>query len=256
MSKIRLLAVLCSLAFSCFAQLNRGTITGSVTDTSGAGIPQVQVVVQSTATNTKFETVTSEVGQYTVPGLPPGPYQITFQVANFKKLLRTGLDLSVSQVLRVDASLEVGAVTQSVEVSVAAVRVQTDSPEVGTVLPSGDLMNLPLTITGGGSGTRSPEDFAYKLSPGVAGNGWVAHINGSTEASKEVLLDGATVTTERAGAFSESSVSPEAIQEFKVQTSGMSAEYGRTQAGVFNFVMKSGANEIHGSGFWVCAGNG
>ncbi|HOQ48092.1 MAG TPA: TonB-dependent receptor, partial [Bryobacteraceae bacterium] len=99
------------------------------------------------------------------------------------------------------------------------------------------------------SDVRNPENFAYKLSPGVAGGSWEGHINGSTSFSKEVLLDGATVTTERAGNFSESSVSPEAIQEFKVQTSGMSAEYGRTQAGIFNFVMKSGTNDLHGSGY-------
>jgi len=144
MSTRRLGAILLLMALSCFAQLNRGTITGTVTDTTGALIPQVRVIVTNTATNVNFETTTTEAGQYTVPSLPPGPYQVAFEVANFKRLVRTGLELNVAQVLRVDVSLEVGEVTQSVEVSAALPRVQTDSPEVGTVLPSGDLLDLPL----------------------------------------------------------------------------------------------------------------
>ncbi|MCP5113041.1 MAG: hypothetical protein GY953_19610, partial [bacterium] len=102
---------------------------------------------------------------------------------------------------------------------------------------------MPLSIGGG----RTTEFFAYKLTPGVSGNTWKSHIVGSTAFSKESLLDGASVTTIRAGHYGESAVSLEALEEFKIQTSGLSAEYGRTQAGVFNYVMKSGANKPHGS---------
>src|SRR5207244_7912881 len=118
-------------------------------------------------------------------------------------------------------------------------------PEVGTSLINKELVNLPL----GFGGARLAENFAYKISPGVAGNSWTSNINGSTSFSKETLLDGATVTTYLSGHFGESSVSVEALQEFKVQTAGMSAEYGRTQTGVFNYVMKSGANNLHGSAY-------
>jgi hypothetical protein len=246
---MRTLGVLCAVAalsaVSTFAQLNRGAINGTTTDPSGALIPQVHVVVQNMATNARYETTTTEAGQYSFPNLPPGEYQLTFQAPNFKRSVRSGIPLRVGEVLRVDMLMDVGTVTESVQVSAEIPRVQTDSAEVGTTFKGDDLMNLPLSI----AGARHPEAFAYKLAPGVSGSNWVTHINGSREASKEVLLDGATVTTERAGSFSESAVSPEAIQEFRVQTSGMSAEYGRTQVGVFNFVMKSGANQIHGSAY-------
>jgi len=148
-------------------------------------------------------------------------------------------------VARVDATLEVGAVTELVQITAQAEKLQTETPEVGTSLRNRELIDLPLSF----GGARLAENFAYKVSPGVSGNSWTSNINGSSNYSKETLLDGATVTTYLSGHFGESSVSVEAIQEFKIQTSGMSAEFGRTQAGVFNYVMKSGANQIHGSVF-------
>jgi len=201
--------------------------------------------VQNTGTNVRYETQTTEAGTYTVPNLPPGGYLVTFKAASFKTLLRSGLSLDVDQVLRVDVALEVGAVTESVEVTAPVPRIQTDSAEVGTTLPSTDFRDLPLSI----SDVRFPENFAYQISPGYSGGNWTSHINGSVEYTKEVVLDGATVTTERAGSFAESSVSPEAIEEFRTESSGQSAATGRAAEGVFNFVMKSGTNQIHGSSY-------
>jgi hypothetical protein len=227
------------------AQMNRGTITGTVSDASGGAVPVAKVTIRNTATNAVTRTETSSAGQFTIPGLPNGPYEVSVEAQGFKKYVAANLDLRAADVLRVDAVLEVGAVQQTVEVSATATRVSTDAPQVATSLTSASITDLPLSF----SGARSPENFAYKLSPGVAGGTWEGHINGSTTASKEVLLDGASVSTYRAGHFGESSVSQEAVEEFKVQTSGMSAEFGRMQAGVFNFVMKSGANQLHGSGY-------
>jgi hypothetical protein len=129
--------------------------------------------------------------------------------------------VGIADVVRVDVSLEVGAVAESIEVTAAVARVQTDSAEVGTSLSNKSLLDLPLTFSGG----RVAEAFAFAVTPGVTGNSWTAQVNGSTSQSKETLLEGATVTTERAGHFGESSVSVEALQEFRVQTSGISAEY-------------------------------
>ena len=245
MSKLRQAAVLILFAFSCFAQLNTGTITGTVTDTSGASVPRVQVVVQNTATNVKYETQTTDAGDYTVPNLPPGPYQITFQAPAFKKLIRSGFSVQVSQVVRVDVALEVGAVTESIQVSAPLPRVQTDSPQVGTSLSQTDLRDLPMTV----SDVRNPENFAYLLSPGAEGGVWTSHINGSAEYTKETLLDGASVTTERAGDYSQSAISPDALEEMRSETSGQSANVGRSAEGVFNYAMKSGTNQIHGSAY-------
>ncbi len=227
------------------AQTSRGSLTGTVTDSSGAAIPEALVSVVMGATGAKYETRTNQLGLYTVGSLPSGTYDITFEAAGFKKSLRRGVAVGVADVIRVDASLEVGAVAESIEVTAAIPRVQTDSAEVGTSLSNASLLDLPLSFSGG----RVAEAFAFAVTPGVTGSSWMAQINGSTSQSKETLLDGATVTTERAGHFGESSVSVEALQEFRVQTSGISAEYGRVQMGVFNYVMKSGANQVHGTAY-------
>ena len=228
-----------------FCQLDRGTLTGAVTDPSAGAIPAAQVTVRNTATNATYKTETTASGQYVMPNLPIGSYEVTVEVKGFRKFVRTGIDLRATDVVRVDARMEVGSVVETVEVTAQTLRIQTDSPQVGTSLTNTSIVDLPLSF----AGARSPEAFAYRLTPGVTGSSWTSHINGSTTASKEVLLDGASVTTNRGGHFGESSVSLEAVQEFKIQTSGMSAEFGRMQAGVFNFIMKSGSNRLHGSAY-------
>jgi len=240
--------VRCSFAIfftiaALYAQLNRGTLTGVVTDTSAASVPGVTVRIVNSATGAAYNTRTNDQGQYSMPNLPPGEYQITFESPSFKKLVRSGVTLSVTEVLRVDATLDVGAVTESIQVTGELPHLQTDSAEVGTGMSNKALVDLPLSF----AGARVADTFAFKIAAGVTGNSWTSHINGSTTASKETLLDGASVTTNRAGHFGESSVSVEALEEFKVQTSGVSAEFGRAQAGVFNYVMKSGGNQAHGS---------
>jgi hypothetical protein len=228
-----------------FGQLNRGTISGTVTDSSGAAIPGAQVTIRNTGTNSTSITETTAAGQYNLPNLAVGTYEAAIESQGFRKFLRSNIDLRATEVVRIDAVLEIGSLVETVEVTVELPRIQTDSPQTGTSLTNQSIIDLPLSF----SGARSPEAFAYRLTPGVTGGSWTSHVNGSTTASKEVLLDGASVTTNRGGAFGESSVSLEAVQEFKIQTSGMSAEFGRMQAGVFNFIMKSGTNEIHGSAY-------
>jgi hypothetical protein len=226
------------------AQVNRATISGTVTDQSAAAIPAVTVTV--TGESGIVQTVvTNEAGQYTVPSVPVGTYAVKFEIVGFKKYVREKLTLEVSQTLRVDAQLEVGQLNEMVSVAGTPQLIQRETPDVGTTVNRDYLMALPLSMGGG----RYPETFAYKLSAGVEGGTWTSRINGSPAFSKEVLLEGASVTTYLSGHFGESSVSMEALQEFKIQTSGLSAEYGRTAGGVFNFVMRSGQNQPHGSGF-------
>ena len=239
----KFLATLLLAAVPLMSQLNRGALTGTVTDASGAVIPQVKITIKNTATQATYETVCNDSGQYNMPNLPPGPYQVVGEAPNFKRLVRSGVTLGATQVLRVDLALEIGAVAESVSVTAEAPRLQTEVPEVGTSLSNKQLVDLPLSF----SGARMVESFTYKITPGVSGGIWTSHINGSAAFSKDVLLDGASTTTYLAGDFSASSVSVESIAEFKVQTSGMSAEFGRSQAGIFNFVMKSGSNDVHGS---------
>jgi hypothetical protein len=232
-------------AAALLAQLNRGSITGVLTDPTGAVIPGAKISIKNMATGAVYEIESNAAGQYTMPNLPTGPYQITFEAPSFKKLVRDGVTLSATEVLRVDATLEVGSVSESVQVTAEVPRLQTETPEVAGTLSNRQLIDLPL----GFGGARLAENFAYKVIPGVSGGSWTSYIHGSTAFSKESLLDGATVTTYLSGHFGESSVSVEALEEFKIQTSGMSAEFGRTQAGIFNYVMRSGANTLHGSAY-------
>ena len=105
--------------------------------------------------------------------------------------------------------------------------------------------SLPLNITSG----RSIENFAYAIVPGVEGNNWASNIVGGAPFSKEVVLDGTSATIQIQGHITESSPPMEAVQEFKVDTSGMPAEYGRTGGGIFNFSLRSGTNALHGSAY-------
>lgn len=242
---LRLLSLFVLTGVLLIAQLNRATITGNVTDPGGAAIPNAKVIARNSGTNSVLDTTTNGEGQYSFPNLPTGIYQITVEAPSFKRAERKEVELNVREVLRVDLQMQLGSVTETVEVSGEVPRLQTDSPEVGTSLSSTQMKDLPLSIAGG----RSVENFAYAITPGVSGNTWTSNINGSTSFSKETLLDGASVTTYLSGHFGESSVSLESLQEMRVQTSGISAEYGRAQAGVFNYVMKSGTNEMHGSAY-------
>ncbi len=231
------------LGLNGIAQMDRGAFVGTVTDPTGAAIPDAKVSVIETRTNVTTETASNEVGQWRVPNLPIGDYEVRIEAQGFKSFVRANLRLSVTNVTRVNTTLEVGAMTESVTVTAEVPLLQTETPEVGTLMSTRQVVDLPLGFSGG----RYAENFAYRLTPGVGGDNWTSRINGAPAFSKEVVLDGGSGTIYIAGHFGESSPSMEAIAEFKVQTSGMSAEFARTAGGVFNFVMKSGTNNFHGS---------
>ncbi len=235
--------LLLGLVFPILAQQDRATVTGTVTDPSGSVIPNVTIAIQNIDTNATYSSKTNDVGQYRVPNLPIGNYKATFEASGFKKFLREGLILQVNQTARLDVTMEVGQTVETVEVKAEIPMLTTESPDVGTLLDNKKVLDLPLSFAGG----RDNEVFAYKLTPGVEGNSWTSSINGSPNFSKEVTLDGASVVVYIGGHYGEQNVSLEAVEEFKVQTSGLSAEFGRTGGGVFNFVMKSGTNSAHGS---------
>ncbi len=240
----RCLPLLALAAVPVSAQTARGTITGTVTDTTGSIIPGVQVIITHTGTMIDSTTETTTSGQYTMPALSFGTYDITFSSEGFKTLVQRGVAVSATEVRRVDAQLEIGAITESIDVTAEIARLATDQPEVATTLESRNMLEMPFAIAGGG---RTAENLVYKIVPGVSGSSWRNFIVGSTAFSKETLLDGASASMNRAGHFGEMSLSMEAIGEFKIQTSGVSAEYGRSQGAVFNYIMKSGTNDIHGS---------
>ena len=241
---ITLLSTILLLACcAAYAQQDRGAFAGVVTDPSGAAIPNAKVSIISMETNARYDITTNDLGQYRMPNLPIGLYRIQFEAQGFKTTIRDNLRLSVTDVVAINASLEVGSTTESLTVTAEIPLLQTETPEVGTLMDNRKVIDLPLGFSGG----RYAENFAYKLTPGVGGNNWESRINGAPAFSKEVVLDGASATIYISGHMGESSPSMEALEEFKVQTSGMSSEYSRTAGGVFNFVMRSGSNQYHGS---------
>lgn len=243
---LRMTLLAAGAAVSAWGQLNRGTLTGLVTDVTGSVIPGVRVEITATATGAVYRTVTTGSGQYAMPNLPPGAYSAAFESEGFKRLLRTGLQLESTQVLRIDVTLEVGLVTESVSVSAEAPRIQTETPEVATTMPGRDLLSMPFAAPS--DTARVPDELLPKIMPGWHG-GYRTRINGTGAFTKDTLLDGASVSTFLAGHFTETSVSMESLGEVKVQTSGVSAEFGRAIGGVVNYTMKSGVNELHGSAY-------
>lgn len=229
-----------------YGQADRGSITGQVTDKSGAVMPGVKVTALNVETGVKSEATTNEVGLYSLVNVPIGSYKISFEKEGFKLVERSGVAINVAQKLRVDESMEPGNIQETIEVTAEAQLLNTENTIVGTTLQSKVITDLPLSFSGG----RAVENFAYAITPSVEGNSWTAYIAGGAAFTKEVLIDGISATSQITGHILESSPTMESIQEFKVQTSGMAAEYGHTSGGLFNFSMKSGTNDLHGSAYY------
>jgi len=140
---------LCLGAGVCLAQGDRGTLTGLVTDNSNAVVPSVTIAVTNTDNNSIYKAATTAAGAYTAPNLPIGNYKIEFLAPGFKKLERTNIQLTQGQVLRLDVTLEVGSVTETVEVTAVASGIETDTPRVSTNMPNQTLRDLPVSMNGG-----------------------------------------------------------------------------------------------------------
>lgn len=228
-----------------WSQSDLATINGQVKDASGAVVPGVQVTVTNTGTNEVRVLSTSDTGLYSVPDLPVGTYRLSFAKAGFKTFERRGLILAVSQVAEINVVLAMGAVSEVVEVTSAPPVLQTEDSTVSSNLNNQAVSELPLNV----SGSRNLSNFMFAYVPGVEGSDYSSHIDGSMALSKEVMIDGTSAVSQLGGYISESQPPMEAVQEFEVDTAGISADAGRTGGGVFRYEMKSGTNTIHGSLF-------
>jgi hypothetical protein len=228
---------------TAWAQSDRGTITGVVKDPSGAVLPGVSVEAVHVATNVPKATTTNDVGLYSLPNLPLGTYAVTFTLQGFAPLRRQGITVGLAETITLDSTLEVGGLQDTVTVTNDAPLLSASTAQVGTAMKNSVVTSLPLTVSGG----RSLENFAYALTPSVEGDNWTSRIAGGLPFSKEVVLDGTSAVIQIGGHIGESEPAVESVEEFKVMTSGIAAEYGRTGGGVFNFSLKSGTNSIRGS---------
>lgn len=228
-------------------QSDHATITGTVTDTSGAVLPEVQVTATNLGTAIRYKAVSNDLGFYSLLNLPVGSYAVQFDKQGFKALRRTGLILLAGHTDKLDASLEVGSVSETVTVSGTPVlEMQT---EVGTNINSQVMTDLPLTANGG----RDITTFAFAIAPNVSGSGWSSHIAGSQAFTKSVTIDGTSTDSGIVGQVGESQPSMEAIGESQINTVGLRAEDGRSGGGSFMFTMKSGTNRWHGSVLGILA---
>jgi hypothetical protein len=228
------------------------TVRGTAKDASGSAIPHASVTITNTDRGTNQTTVTDGDGRFVVSALQPGDYVLTVESAGFKKFSSGKFTLAVQQQATFDARLDVGELSENVEVSASAVRVNTTIANLGQVIDNKTIVSLPNL-------GRNPMAFTY-LTPGVVGSGGRAGdsntnfvANGSRNSTSDVLLDGVTVVTvEQNSGVTDLKYSPavDAVQEFKVQTNFFSAEFGQTGGAVVNMITKSGTNRFDGTGYY------
>src|SRR5262249_20482415 len=150
------LAMLALCAVSIWAQTDRSTITGTITDPAGAVVGGVLIEAKNIETDAVYRTLSTPTGNYNLSQIPTGRYELSATVSGFKKYVRTGITVPVAQTLRIDIALEVGATTESITVQAEAPLLKTESGEVSHNIPTERLNNLPLLPTGGGLGIRNP----------------------------------------------------------------------------------------------------
>jgi hypothetical protein len=245
-----LLVLLSSVSATGFllAQTPTGQVSGTISDSSSASIPGAVIRVVHIAKGIERLTTSNQAGAYAVPALEPGTYKVLIEKEGFRTATRDGIELNVNSNLRLDFTLELGSVTEAVLVQASAPLLQTSDASLGAVVENKKIVDLPLN-------GRNPFGLIY-LVPGAVqyqqqnlpGNNIPLSnfsINGGPAMFNEVLLDGIPNTSPQ---FNQYAVIPsiDAVQEFKVQTNNMSAEFGRTSGGVINVSMRSGTNAFHG----------
>lgn len=235
---------------AAFAQSERGVITGTITDKSGAVVPGARITITNKATNVVNSFPATETGDFTVPSLPPGEYSVKAEKDGFKPSIVTRIELNASATIRIDISLEVGTSTQAIEVSADALQLSTENAKTSVTMNNKLVDELPLVV---GGALRSPFNLAA-LTPEAKNlggdNGFV--LGGGQAASYGTMLDGVSANTSRALSQSWVAVnapSIEAVTEFTVDTNGFKAEFGQAGGGVMSFASKSGTNEYHGTAY-------
>lgn len=251
---MRLAAQLLLLASVCFApamaQTTTGQISGRIADSSGGVIPGAGVVVRNSDTGLQQDLTTGPQGYYTATFLPPGNYEITVQSPGFRSVSRSGIKLDVNQSARIDFSLEVGQVTEVIEVTGAAPLLESENATVGQVIENKSIAEMPLNGRSAWNLVQLAGATTFIKGIGDAAEIPVATVAGSRAFTQGLYVDGGSV--QKSGlnrSMAELAPMVDAVQEFKVITNGYSAEYGRSAGGVFSAVTKSGTNQFHGNVF-------
>jgi hypothetical protein len=246
MKRLASIVALCIFSASFVFSSPVGNVSGTVKDSSGAIVPSVKLTLTSTATNAQLTTTTNASGEFQFLQLAPTTYTLVAEAAGFKKINVSSVLVQVDQITHLDLVLEVGTVTESVQVESAAPLLETDKSTISTVVDSRNIGNMPLN-------GRQALDLAL-ITPGVtptaAGTQVLSFNNaGARSQSNTYLWDGASnMDTQVNGNLNNFRIG-DAVQEFSVQTSVASAEFGRGTGGTVSVVTKSGTNSVHGTMF-------
>lgn len=241
-------AFVLALPFAASAQTERGTITGVVMDSSKAAVPGASIAVINTGTNAATNVVSSDSGSYSATNLPPGTYRIEATLQGFQTSKVEGVILNAGTTARVDVTLSLGSVTESVLVVAENAVVQTEDAKVATTVSNRLIDELPLVV---GGAMRSPFDLLTTV-PEARGSGNTTSLGGGQGGSFGATLDGISVNTNRQGDTVETAFltpSLEAITEFQVETNGFKPEFGQAGGGSITFASKSGTNSFSGSAY-------
>jgi hypothetical protein len=259
--RISFLLFICAPQVLLMAQQVTGTMLGTVTDVSSAAIAGAKVTVTDVGTAQAHSAVTNSAGQYRFDGLPIGTYRIEISAEGFGGFAETNVELLVNQERRIDAVLKVGSVAQSVEISAAALQVETTNTQLGVVITDKTMLNLPLngrsfidllsTQAGVAPGTSSTNTAGggetSRLVSGLQSAGNYS-VNGQREASNAFLVNGADTSE---SSYEGTLLIPnlDSIAEFRLITNSFDAEFGRFSGSVMNAITKSGTNGFHGDVF-------
>ncbi|MBL8228009.1 MAG: TonB-dependent receptor, partial [Bryobacterales bacterium] len=227
------------------AQSDRGAITGRILDPAQAAVPNASITAVNNETGVRYTARTNDTGNFVIPQLPVGTYEVSIEAAGFRRAIRRDVVMNVAQTVTLNTMLEVGQVEQTIEVTAAPPLLESTTSDLGTVVDRQRVVDLPLAVSGN---MRHPGAFVF-LAPGVTGDTSNTQINGSQNRAKEVLMDGIGSTSPESGGLLFTYPPVEAISEFKLVSNNFSAEYGRTGGGFEVYTTRSGTNQIHGSLF-------
>ena len=243
-------SLLLSLLLPIAALAQTAEITGRVTDASAALVPHAAIAVTNADSGAKLQTQTNNNGYFTISRLDPGRYRVEVRAPGFKAAVRTGILLQVEQVARLDFTLEVGALSEKVEVSAEAPVVESETSSVGQVISNKSMVEIPLNGRNAWDLAKLSGATVYVSGIGDAGEIPVVSMAGSRTKSQGLMLDGGSVQKSGlASAQAELQPMVDAVEEFKVVSNNYAAEYGRSAAGFFVAVTKSGTNQFKGNLF-------
>lgn len=242
--KCRALLAVLLVSASAYGQSGLGIVRGTVQDSSGAVVPNSKAVLTNTETRVARESQASAAGVYYFASVPPGPYTLTVEATGFKKYSGT-LTVEVGQTVVVDPTLEVGSITNVLEVTSVAPVIATEGTQISDVKDSLRIHQLPLN--------SRDVTALFNLTPGVEGGG-SPRVNGTKVGATEMLQDGVTMVDRFGGGVQRIRPGLDTVQEFRIETSGSNARY--SHPATVQLVTKSGTNDLHGSIFETFRNNG